>query len=112
MRGAGFTSGPSILGPKNNGTDVIIQDGVAYLKDLSCFAGSIATGIRIVKTLRTLAGLDLVETFRTASLNPAKLLKLEDSIGSVKEGKCADFILFDSEYNLRGVYIAGERVTD
>ena len=112
MRGAGFTSGPSILGPKNNGTDVIIQDGVAYLKDLSCFAGSIATGIRIVKTLRTLAGLDLVETFRTASLNPAKLLKLEDSIGSVKEGKCADFILFDSEYNLRDVYIGGERVTD
>ncbi len=110
MRGAGFVSGRSILGPKNNGTPVVIKDGVAYLEDLSCFAGSVATGIRLVKTLATLAGLSLTEIFRTTSLTPAKLLKMDTSIGSIEEGKCADFILFDDDYNLDSVYIAGEKL--
>lgn len=110
MRGAGFVSGRSILGPKNNGTPVVIKDGVAYLEDLSCFAGSVATGIRLVRTLGTLVGLSLTEIFRTTSLLPAKLLKMDTSIGSIEEGKAADFILFDDDYNLDSVYIAGERV--
>lgn len=110
MRGAGFTSGPSILGPKNNGTPVVIKDGVAYLEDLSCFAGSVATGIRLVRTLGTLVGLSLPEIFRTTSLQPAQLLKMDASIGSIEEGKAADFILFDDDFNLDSVYIAGERV--
>ncbi len=111
MRGAGFTSGHSILGPKNNGTDVIIEDGVAYLSDKSCFAGSVADGIRMVRTLHKLLGLSLTETFRTTSLNPAKLIKLDKEIGSIAEGKCADFILFDDEVNLKSVYVRGKRIS-
>ena len=110
MRGAGFTSGFSILGPKNNGTKVVIEDGVALLEDKSCFAGSIATGIRLIKTLSTLVPLSLIETANTVSLNPAKLIKEDDKIGSIKVGKYADFILFDEEFNLDSVYIAGERI--
>lgn len=110
MRGAGFTSGHSILGPKNNGTDVVIEDGVAYLSDKSCFAGSIATGIRMVNTLHRLLGLSLVETFRTTSLNPAKLLSLDNTIGSIARGKRADFILFDDEGNLKSVFSHGKKV--
>ncbi len=110
MRGAGFSSGPSILGPKNNGTGVIIKDGVAYLEDLSCFAGSVATGIRLVKTLSTLCNLSLDEVFRVTSLQSARLIGLDDKIGSIKEGKSADFILFDDDYNLDSVYIDGVKV--
>ena len=110
MRGAGFTSGFSILGPKNNGTKVVIEDGVALLEDKSCFAGSLATGIRLIKTLSTLVPLSLIETANTVSLNPAKLIKEDDKIGSIKVGKYADFILFDEEFNLDSVYIAGERI--
>lgn len=107
MRGAGFTEGKSILGPKNNGTDVVLKDGVAYLSDLSCFAGSIANGIRLVRTLNEKAGLNLPETFQATSLRPAELLKLDGEIGSIKVGKKADFILFDDEYNLKSVFIDG-----
>lgn len=110
MRGAGSDSGPSILGPKNNGTPVVIKDGVAYLEDLSCFAGSVATGIRLVKTLSSLVGLSLPEVFRASSLIPASLLKMDSEIGSIEIGKWADFILFDDDFNLDSVYIAGERV--
>ncbi|MBQ0071058.1 MAG: amidohydrolase family protein, partial [Spirochaetales bacterium] len=111
MRGAGLESGPSILGPKNNGTPTIIENGVAVLTDGSgLFAGSVATGIRLVKTLSTLAGLDLPTVFRTISYNPAKLLGMEKEIGSIEVGKCADFMLFDKDFKLDSVYIAGEKV--
>ncbi|MCI6115012.1 MAG: amidohydrolase family protein [Spirochaetales bacterium] len=110
MRGAGFESGDSILGPKNNGTPVIIEDGVAKLSDRSCFAGSIATGIRLVKTLATLAEENMVSVFKTVSYNPARIIGMEKEIGSLEEGKYADFIIFDDEYKLDSVYISGEKV--
>ena len=110
MRGAGFESGDSILGPKNNGTPVVIEDGVAKLADRSCFAGSIATGIRMVKTLSTLAELDMPAVFRTVSYNPARIIKMENEIGSLEKGKYADFIIFGDDYSLDSVYISGEKV--
>ena len=110
MRGAGFESGESILGPKNNGTPVVIEDGVAKLSDRSCFAGSVATGIRLVKTINTLAGETMDSVFRTVSYNPARIIGMEDEIGSLEEGKMADFIVFDDQFILDSVYISGEKV--
>ena len=110
MRGAGFESGDSILGPKNNGTLVVIEDGVAKLSDRSCFAGSIATGIRLVETLSTLAGESMVSVFKTVSYNPARVIGMENEIGSLEVGKYGDFIIFDDEYKLDSVYISGEKV--
>ena len=110
MRGAGFESGDSILGPKNNGTPVVIEDGVAKLSDRSCFAGSIATGIRLVKTLATIAEENMVSVFKTVSYNPARIIGMEKEIGSLEEGKYGDFIIFDDEYKLDSVYISGEKV--
>ena len=110
MRGAGFESGDSILGPKNNGTPVVIEDGVAKLSDRSCFAGSIATGIRLVKTLSTLAGESMVSVFKTVSYNPARVIGMENEIGSLEVGKYGDFIIFDDDYKLDSVYISGEKV--
>ena len=110
MRGAGFESGDSILGPKNNGTPVVIEDGVAKLCDRSCFAGSIATGIRLVKTLSTLAGESMVSVFKTVSYNPARVIGMENEIGSLGIGKYGDFIIFDDDFKLDSVYISGEKV--
>ena len=110
MRGAGFESGDSILGPKNNGTPVVIEDGVAKLSDRSCFAGSIATGIRLVKTLATLAEENMVSVFKTVSYNPARVIGMENEIGSLEVGKYGDFIIFDDDFKLDSVYISGEKV--
>lgn len=111
MRGAGFESGESILGPKNNGTPVVIEDGVAKLMDRSCFAGSIATGIRLVKTLSQLAKEPMESVFRTVSLNPARVIGEDKSIGSIEVGKEADLIVFSDDFSLDSVYISGEKVS-
>ncbi|MHC1691476.1 MAG: N-acetylglucosamine-6-phosphate deacetylase [Sphaerochaetaceae bacterium] len=110
MRGAGDKEGPSILGPKNNGTDCIIEDGIAKMPDRTCFAGSVATGQRLVKTLYKIAGLKLDEVFRLTSLQPAKLIGMQDRIGSIEIGKSADLILFDEDVNIKSVFISGEKI--
>ena len=100
----------SIFQLKDKLQEVGREDGVAKLSDRSCFAGSIATGIRLVKTLATLAEENMVSVFKTVSYNPARIIGMEKEIGSLEEGKYADFIIFDDEYKLDSVYISGEKV--
>ena len=55
-------------------------------------------------------GVPLESAVKMASLNPAKTLGADDKIGSIKEGKWADFIILDNNLNICDVYIGGERV--
>ena len=42
-------------------------------------------------------GMDFERAFRAVTVNPAKILGLEDRIGSIRPGKDADFALFDGD---------------
>lgn len=110
MRGAGMPDGPSILGPIDNGTACIIEDGIAKLPDRSCFAGSVATGNRLARTLHKTAGLSLVATSRILSLQPAKLLNADSAIGSIKEGKKADLVICNDDIEIDKALINGKLI--
>ncbi len=110
MRAAGLSDGPSILGPKQNGLDVIVEGGIAKLYDRSAFAGSVATGERMLKTIASKLG--AVEASKLLSLNPAKTIGCEHELGSIEVGKSADFIIADTEYNIKKVILNGEEVPD
>lgn len=110
MRGAGSAEGPSILGPKHNGTDVIIEDGIAKMPDRTCFAGSVATGDRLIRTLHSIVGLDLDEVARIASLQPARLIGMDQEIGSIAVGKKADLVIYDDDITIQNVFIDGKCV--
>lgn len=110
MRGAGMSEGPSILGAKDTGTAVIIEDGIAKMPDRSCFAGSVCTMDRAVRTMRDKAGLTLVEAVRMATLNPARFMKIDDHTGSIAEGKDADLLLFDEKIEIKDIYVSGRRI--
>lgn len=43
------------------------------------------------------AGLTPLEALRTATINPARVLGLADSLGSVEVGKLADLVLLDAD---------------
>lgn len=108
MRGAGMSDGPSILGSKKDGTEVIIEDGIAKMMDRTCFAGSVATGIRELKTLVCIMEVDIVEASKYLSLYPAKTINMDKEIGSIENNKKADIVLLDKDLNIKDVLIDGK----
>lgn len=108
MRAAGMTEGESLLGSLAHGTKVIVEDGIAKLMDRSAFAGSVATTDRLVRVMTQKAGLSLVEAVKMLTLNPAKLMKVDNIIGSIENGKRADLLLFDEDIKMQMIFVDGE----
>ncbi|MGD1820864.1 MAG: N-acetylglucosamine-6-phosphate deacetylase [Pleomorphochaeta sp.] len=110
MRGAGEAEGPSILGNKKDGLKVFIEDGIAKTMDKTCFAGSVATTDRLVRTMVQQANLPIEKAVQMMSENPAKFMKIDKSKGNIKIGLDADLIIFDENINIQKIYILGKEV--
>ncbi len=92
-------------------------DGVLYGPDLNydCeghLAGSHLTLDNACRNLMAHTGYGLCHAIRCASLNPAKLLGLENKIGSIAPGKLANLILIDDTVCVQKVIFRGETVWD
>lgn len=109
MRGAGMPDGESVLGNRDNGLKVIIEDGVAKLPDRSAFAGSVATCDRLVRNMITLADVPLCDAVKMASATPARILKLEGK-GQLAPGYDADIVIFDDKINIKRTIVNGKQV--
>jgi N-acetylglucosamine-6-phosphate deacetylase len=110
MRAAGMPPGESILGSKKNGLPVIVEDNVAKLPDRSAFAGSVATFDRLVANMVRLAEVPLIDAVKMASLTPAKIIKLDDTKGSLTVDKDADVVIFDEGINVDTTIVNGNVV--
>ena len=110
MRAAGMPPGPSILGGKKNGLQVIVEDGVAKLPDRSAFAGSVATADRLVRTMVKMADVPLIDAIRMISTTPAKIIGMADKKGSLVAGKDADVIIFNDDIEIDTTVIKGKVV--
>jgi N-acetylglucosamine-6-phosphate deacetylase len=108
MRGAGMPEGPSILGHPDTGMQVIIEDGVAKLPDRSAFAGSVATADRLVRTMLDMAEVSLIDAIRMITATPARILKMEDRIGSIAKGMHADLVIFNDRIEVQAVMLKGK----
>ena len=104
-RGAGFADGTVLTG--RTGRQVIIEDGVAKLPCRTSFAGSTASGDRLIRNMVQVVNVPLVEAIGMMTVNPAKLLGMSDWIGDIKEGMAADIILFDEDIQMKHVMVAG-----
>lgn len=107
MRAAGQTEGESVLGDREDGQKVIIEDGVAKLPDRQAFAGSICTADRLVRTMVCQGGATLPDAVKMATAVPAKILGLDRETGSVKAGRRADLVIFDKNISIRKVFRNG-----
>ncbi|MFD9982234.1 N-acetylglucosamine-6-phosphate deacetylase [Streptomyces massasporeus] len=106
MDAAGFGDGRYWLGP----LEVEVADGVARLVEDGTIAGSTLTQDRAFKRAVTVDGLSVEDAVTALSANPARLLGMADTIGSLEPGKYADLLLLDSAYELKGVMRRGEWV--
>jgi N-acetylglucosamine-6-phosphate deacetylase len=107
MRGAGMPEGQSILGSKANGLPVIIEDGVAKLPDRSSFAGSVATADRLVRVMVEKAEVPLVDAIRMITHTPARIMKVDDRIGTLAPGMDADIVIFDEDIRINRTILKG-----
>ena len=89
------------------------EEGIAYGPDLNYdyeghLAGSHLTLDGAVRNMMRHTGYGLCHAIRMASLNPAKLLGLDQEIGSLAPGKKANILLMDDMVNIRSVWLEGE----
>ncbi|MEU6522441.1 N-acetylglucosamine-6-phosphate deacetylase [Streptomyces sp. NPDC046924] len=108
MDAAGFGDGRYMLGP----LEVEVEDGVARLVEGGSIAGSTLTLDRALKRAVTVDGLPVEHAVAALSANPARLLGMDDRIGSLEPGKDADLVVLDAEFALKGVMRRGEWVVD
>jgi len=110
IRATGTSAKETILGDLENGIKAIIEDDVAKLPDRSCFAGSVATADRLVRTMINLGGLPLLETVQMITSTPADIIGVGDRKGSLMPGKDADIVIFDDNITIQTTIIKGKVV--
>ena len=111
MRATGTHDKESVLGSKENGQRVVIENGVAKRMDRRSLAGSISSFDQLVRFLYQSTTIPLTDIIKMASLTPANILGLRRS-GCLKEGNKADVILFDENISVQFVMIGGVIVKD
>jgi len=103
MAAAGQPDGEYDLG----GLQVVMQDGVARLKDGDSLAGSTLTMIDAFRFMVREVGVSIEAASLMASANPARQLGMDGEIGSLAPGRRADILLLDDALELRQVWVGG-----
>ena len=90
-------------------TPVIVEDGVAKLRDRSSFAGSVAT---MDVCLRTAVGygVPLSDAVKSCTLTPARIAGVSDRKGSLDVGRDADILILDRDLGLQSVFCKGKAI--
>ena len=104
LRCCGMPDGEYELG----GQQVFLSGGIAKLAD-GTIAGS-ATNLFECMRRAMRFGIAEGDAIRAASFNPACSLGVEDKIGSIETGKLADFIVCNSDYTEKTVYMGGKAI--
>ena len=105
VRAAGMPDGKYKLGKRN----VIVKDGVSRLES-GGLAGSTLTMDKAVRNMVNLVGASLQEAVIMATINPAKVVGVDDKKGSLEHGKDADFVILDRDLNVCSTIVRGKIV--
>lgn len=104
LRCCGMPEGEYELG----GQQVFLKDNVARLAD-GTIAGS-ATNLFDCMRNAIRFGIPKENAVRAATWNPARQIHALDRVGSIADGKLADFVVCDAELNRQQVYLGGALV--
>ncbi len=91
------------------GLPVTVKDGKARTHE-GAIAGSTLSLIDGVKNLAAFAEIPFSEALYHATVAPAKMLGVFDTVGSLEAGKTANMLIFDKELNIQEVIFKGESV--
>src|SRR5699024_7861146 len=86
---------------------VVMKDGIART-EAGSLAGSTLKLIGGVKNLHEWSGKPLHEIWHRASLSPAASLGRDNELGSISDGKIADYVVIDDNISVQAAAVAGE----
>ena len=99
----GLPEGEYTLG----GAKIIYKNDLCRLED-GTIAGSVLKLNKGVWNVYTNSKIPLHECVNCASLNPATTLGIQDKKGSIAEGKDADIVILDDQFNVKKTIIGGK----
>lgn len=102
-RAGGMPDGDYTLGGQK-----IIVKGIECLLEDGTIAGSVLKLNNAVKNVRANTDMPLWEIVAAASLNPATAIGVDGFKGSLEQGKDADIIITDSDFNIKKTIIGGK----
>lgn len=73
-------------------------------------AGSLLSLNQAVKNVMEFADVNLTDAVKMATLNPAKLLGIQNRKGSLEVGKDADIAIFDETFKVRATIVKGKEI--
>ena len=102
----GMPRGEYMLG----GQKIMVDGTVARLVNApETLAGS-ANNLFGIFTIALSFGIPVEAAVRMASYNPARVLGAEDEVGSIGNGKRADFLVLNGDFSLKSVFLAGREL--
>jgi N-acetylglucosamine-6-phosphate deacetylase len=110
MRAVDMPEGEYWFGPFGTGERVRKLDGVGVTLNGTALASGAMGLDHCVQTMHRDTGIPLPEVIRMASLTPARILGVDEQVGSQEPGKRADLLILNKELNVKQVYISGERI--
>lgn len=91
------------------GQTVGVRQGKATLSD-GTLAGSTLTMSRAIKNMVSFTHCSLIDAISMASFNPARVLGLEQSKGSIETGKDADLVVLDADLKVVLTMRGGKKI--
>lgn len=93
---------------ESGGMAVFLKDDLCRLAD-GTIAGSVCNAYSgMLNCVRF--GIPREEAILSATINPARQAKCADLVGSIEEGKLADFVVCEEDLTLKAVYMSGRKI--
>ena len=105
MKAGGLPDGKYALG----GQDVYVT-GIKCVLESGTIAGSVLRLNKAVQNVWHNTNWPLYKAVFAASLAPARSIRLDDRKGSLEEGKDADILIADADFEIINTFVRGEKV--
>lgn len=109
MRGAGMQDGIYTFGSLR-GQEAVTTGKIAVVKDKGGLASSLFKMNEMFRHLRENMNFSYTDLAKMFSLTPARILSMEEKLGSIKPGKAASFTILDSNHEVKATIVDGNVV--
>ena len=104
--------GEYLFGPTDGGEPFYHDGEVGLTLDSNGLASGARGMDHMVRHMHRVVGVDLPTAVRMASLTPARILGMDEDVGSLAVGKRADVLLLDDDLAVRRVFVDGHVMED